>query len=412
MTTTKIVIPTLRGTIGDWVFYSSLLSANQIAKLIRPAQKIREAESLDEILQRDLNKRKKAIAKYLLTNESHFFNSIIAGVWDEVPEWIEFKFGNSESLGLSEENLKELKESMGFLVFSGNEKIFAIDGQHRVAGIQIAIQDKKAEASIAEDQYSVIFVAHIDNELGRKRTRKLFSDINKNARKVSEGDTLKIDEEDIYAIVTRRIYANYKFFEGGKIIALTESARMESTDNAHFTNLLGINSINKALKKLHKKAPKTIDCDEVNVQSLLNITTTFLDLIINGIPDFRMFFIEKTLDLKTVRNSNKYILFRPVGFKLLANLYVHYFLKYGNGGRFIEDVNKISFVMPESPLNKILWKNGKMEAKTASQSLAYDIVLYLLRELEEEKVPKLLLKYREVLNDDEVNLPEQVEINN
>ena len=45
-------------------------------RVIKPVKNIREHKNLDEVLQRDLKDRKKAIAKYLLTDKSRFFNSI------------------------------------------------------------------------------------------------------------------------------------------------------------------------------------------------------------------------------------------------------------------------------------------------------------------------------------------------
>ena len=46
-----IVLPTLRGVIGDWVYYSSLMTAKQVSEWILSAKEIREAKSLDEIAQ-------------------------------------------------------------------------------------------------------------------------------------------------------------------------------------------------------------------------------------------------------------------------------------------------------------------------------------------------------------------------
>lgn len=403
----KIVLPTLRGVLGDWVFYSSLMSAEQIQKLIQPAKSIRETESLDEILQRDLKDRKKAIARYLLHNDSHFFNSIIAGVFEEVPDWVEFKFPETESHKFSTDQLKSLKESMGFLILSGNEKIFAIDGQHRVAGIHIAFEDRRSNKKILDDQYSVIFVAHVDDAAGRKRTRKLFSDINKNAKPVAEGDRIKIDEEEIDAIVTRRLYANYAPFEQGKIISLTESARLESTDTTNFTNLLGLNSVNKILKKLYSKKSGTKQWEEVNVLSFEAIVKKYYDFSIQHVKDYNDFFIKKTLTIPAARLNNSYLLYRPIGLKLFAKLYVHFSQK--DDLTFLEkNINKISFVFPDSPFNKILWNNGKMEAKSTNQSLAFNLALYLLHQ--EVDQTDLVKKYREILKNETAELPEKISI--
>jgi hypothetical protein len=51
----------------------------------------------------------------------------------------------------------ELKDTIGLLTFGGDEKMFAIDGQHRVEGIKLTY--KKEPERVAGDQYPVIFVA-------------------------------------------------------------------------------------------------------------------------------------------------------------------------------------------------------------------------------------------------------------
>jgi DNA sulfur modification protein DndB len=168
------------------------MNASQINNWIQTAKDIREAKSLDEELQRDLQDRKKNIAKYLLKDNSRFFNSIIVGIFDGVPDWREFDLKTVRDEYSEYIDIKSLKESIGLMIFNGTEKMFAIDGQHRVAGIQLAYQeDVLGENKLEDDQFSVIFVAHIDDKSGMRRTRKLFSDINKNAKPVAKRDKIK-----------------------------------------------------------------------------------------------------------------------------------------------------------------------------------------------------------------------------
>lgn len=399
----KLILPCLRGLIGDWVFYSTLMSASEIAQWIKPVKNIREAESLDEVLQRDLKNRKNAIAKYLLNDKNRFFNSLIVGVFGGVPDWFEFDLSKADKL-IPQDQYENIKQSVGLMVFSGSEQMFAIDGQHRVAGIDIAVNKDKKNV-LVDDQFSIILVAHVDDSLGMKRTRKLFSDINKNAKPVAGGDKIKIDEEDLSSIVTRRVYANYRYFNGGDLISLTENAKLEKNDTSHFTNLLGLHGTNKVLKKLHKKSTGTQEWDEVNVIAFYSIVEEFYDFVIHNVNDLKNYFIDKTLNLVDARNNNSYLLFRPIGLKLLAGIYVH-FKQKENG---IEDmktkINSISFIFPNSPFNNVLWNNGKMEAKETSQKVGLELSLFLLDELPEERIDSLLIRYREILKKPEASLP-------
>jgi DNA sulfur modification protein DndB len=407
----KLILPSLRGVVGDWVYYSSIMNASQIHDWISAAKDIRESKALDEILQRDLKERKLKIANYLLKDESRFFNSIIVGIFDGVPDWVEFDLSKAQNEFASYGEYEALKESVGLLIFHGDEKMFAIDGQHRVAGIQIAhemdISKAPEKRVFNDDQFSVIFIAHSDDSKGRRRTRKLFSDINNNAKAVAPGDKLKIDEESLDAIVTRKVYAEYSFFQNGNLISLTEGEKLNINDTDHFTNLLGLNNTNRVLKKLFKKVPKSNDWDEVNINNFYTIVTEFYDFIIPNVNSYREYFIDKTINLAEVRKDNNNLLFRPVGIKILAGLYVHFYLK--NKLTYLKShLNSLDFVMPNSPFNKVLWNKGKMEARELNQKIALELSLYLFGELDQIGTQSLLEKYRELLKNNDISLPKKM----
>ena len=95
---------------------------------------------------------------------------------------------------------------MEFLHLSGEENLFAIDGQHRVEGIKEAL---KENPELAIEELAVLFVAHRTTEAGRARTRRLFTTLNKYAKPVKLSEIIALDEDDAFAIVTRLIVENY-----------------------------------------------------------------------------------------------------------------------------------------------------------------------------------------------------------
>lgn len=72
--------------------------------------------------------------------------------------------------------------------------MFTLDGQHRLAGIQQAIE--KGLEQDPFDEVSVIFLAHEDTRPGLERTRRLFTTLNKTAKPVSKGDIIALDEDE------------------------------------------------------------------------------------------------------------------------------------------------------------------------------------------------------------------------
>jgi DNA sulfur modification protein DndB len=401
----KMVLPCLRGVIGGWVYYSSLMSARQINDWIETAKSIREAKTLDDYLQRTLKERKQSIANYLLKNqESRFFNSIIVGVFDSVPDWLEFDLDKAANIIGSSESMKNIKESVGLMILNGHERMFAIDGQHRVEGIKIAFAEDTSE-ELKDDQFSVIFVAHIDDAEGKKKTRRLFSDINKKAVPVAKGDKILIDEDDISAIVTRRVYISYPNFLEGKIISITENAKLEEHDTTNFTNLLSVYSVSKIVKTLHTKEKKVGNLDESNIEAFKKVVTDFFDWAIVNCDEYNRYFVLKNFTLAEARVQNKHLLFRPVGISLLAKLYA-YFSKQNKLTVLESKLSQLSFIMPDSIFNKILWNNGKMEAASSNSNLAFELSKYLLGEtFTYEQTANLLAKYKTITKNDSVVLP-------
>lgn len=398
----KWYVPALRGVLGDWVYYSTLMSGDQVSRYIIPSHEIREAKALEDFLQRTLKPRVNKIALYLRKRDFRFFCSIIVGVFDGLPSWAEFDL--SGVAGLSQaRNLTELRESVGLLAFSGNEKMFAIDGQHRVEGIKAAFS--KDPERFQSDQYSAIFVAHLDTPAGKVRTRRLFCDINKNAVAVSPGDKVVIDEDDLPAIVTRRIYADYPAFKHGKLIAVSERKEVVSQGKEErFTSLLALYTVAKKLKKLFHKQRGTLDFEPQNVTEFQRIVAEFLDFVFEHEPSLRRYFNGSRTTLKRERQDNRNLFFRPVGLEVLARLYVYFaeknklpIMEYG--------LQNLPFKNPGGIFDGILWNAGKIEASAKARKAAVGFCLYMLHQLDQPRETQLVETLREVRKNQNYALP-------
>ena len=129
---------------------------------------------------------------------------------------------------------EETLESVGFLTLRGDEELFALDGQHRLAGIKKAVKD-----GLQEDDYddiSVIFVAHKETQRGLERTRRLFTTLNKTARPVSKGDIIALDEDDVMALSVRWLIEETELFSGQRV-AFVASNNMPSTNTTSLTTI-------------------------------------------------------------------------------------------------------------------------------------------------------------------------------
>ena len=82
-----------------------------------------------------VQERAKRIANYLITRTQHFFPGIVVGVYLGEPTWYEIDV--EANVVLSDPAIDPNAEyNLGLLELDGTQKLYAIDGQHRIAGIK------------------------------------------------------------------------------------------------------------------------------------------------------------------------------------------------------------------------------------------------------------------------------------
>ncbi len=137
----SIRLPSLRGRMGDWFYYVSLLKFKDLAIRTSMVDEIHKNKNLSRWIQREVSNRSESIIQYLENQPQRFFNAIICGIYGGSPSWQELDI-ESNSIELSEEEQIYLGKTFGILTLNGDEKIFAIDGQHRTNAIKQYIENK------------------------------------------------------------------------------------------------------------------------------------------------------------------------------------------------------------------------------------------------------------------------------
>ena len=196
----SIDIPAIRGYMGSIIYYTATFTFKQIAERVSPIDdELYTSSSLRDQIQRSLTKNYVSIKNYILTQKEHFFNALVLAIYDGEPTWNELEL---DFKGID-------YYSMGFLRLNGEEKIFPVDGQHRVEGIREAI---KENPELEDETITVIFIGHHNDKEGKEKTRRIFSTLNRYAKPVKPGDIIALDEDDTVAIVTRNLLETYPLF--------------------------------------------------------------------------------------------------------------------------------------------------------------------------------------------------------
>lgn len=378
----KINLPCLRGSIGDWSFFSTVMKIKDIVEDNRIITVAESAElytsSINNILQREINqKRINQIKSYLLDNPERFFSSIIVAIHNGNPIWsdfdIEAQFRIENEL-VNEDELHFIENKLGVLTLSGGEEIFALDGQHRLIGIRAALADKP---ELAEEEIPLIFVVHRNDY--KERTRRLFTVLNKYAEKPKEAELIILDEDDTAAILTRRLLEEHRILSMENAISNTNSPSIPTNDTTSFTTIVMINRINKEILK-HHNLNYTIRPASEDLESYFIEVTNFWNYLFSSFPE-----IERWLRGDEIRfengdlfnrnnNTGGSLMLRPIGQYLFAKLY-NIFIANDEIETLSIKINHVDFNLSGSICKYIYWKD-KMLSK--NEALKRDVFLYIL----------------------------------
>ena len=76
MAKNKLTLPTLRAKMGDWIYYVTIMTFEEISKRVSMADEIHKNKGLKTLIQREVRDRTKGIVEYLKTQDQRFFNSL------------------------------------------------------------------------------------------------------------------------------------------------------------------------------------------------------------------------------------------------------------------------------------------------------------------------------------------------
>ncbi len=411
-------LPGLRAHMGDWIYYICLMKMRDIANRISFAKEIHISESLNDLLQRSVTDRSKDIAAYLLSQQQRFFNALVVGVYGGQPNWYELSIRTEVShLG----PLPEYTEGvLGILRLDGFEQTWAIDGQHRVAGIRQAVQENP---EIGEEEVCVIFVAgvtshHVEKDPdGYERTRRLFTTLNRYAKPVSKTDIIALDEDDVVAIVTRRLVEEYALFQDR--ISIRQTRSIPPTDTQSLTSIVVLYDVmDIQLRDRGAKAWrrfKTVRPSDDEIQYYFDKSVEFWQLLTENFPPLQELGDSEPADevAGTYRHSQGgHLLFRPIGLLIVARVLR---CLVDSGMDLAEAVHLVSQVplgISDAPWAELLWDtaNRRMITAPENQKVAKWLLFYSIGgdlTAMRTDLGRLTQEYAGILNrdPDEVTIP-------
>ena len=393
--TKKLLLPCMRGAIGDWVTYTCLMRLNDINELVSYAEDIHKNKKLSQLIQRELKKdRSKEIGEYLINDNEAFFNSLVVAIYDGSPEWHQLDTIKGTTIGIENFDTPAYAlECMGYLSLTKEEKIFAIDGQHRLSGIQHAL---KIDEDVGFQQIPVTFLAHFNDDKGLKRTRRLFTTLNKKAKPVNKAAIISLDEDDICACTTRHLVEESDYFDGDKI-KFQATNNVNYADNNVITTIGNLYDLVQILFKEGLGIPKhRLNNYRKGVEeeeSLFELAEEVFEYIFSTIPALEEFQDDSTRESVVEKYRNKgdggLFIYRPIGLKIYF-LAMCKFVQVNDYATlldgcidFVDKTCELDFSMEAGPFKGVVWdsENKKIiSMKAEARDLIIDFIIKFAEE--------------------------------
>lgn len=403
-----------RAKSGTWIYYLTYFTYQEVSQYVkRIDNELHRSKSLNDQIQRSLTDNVEKIERYIIKQNERFFNALVLAVYDGDPQWkeIEIEYDNKESY------------DCGVLMFNGQEKIFPVDGQHRVEGIKLTLQNNPNEFN--NETIPVILIGHKNTSEGMKRTRRLFSTLNRYAKPVTLNDIIALDEDDIVAIATRYLIENNPLFAEKRLNYHKQKAIPQS-DKTAFTNIITLYECNLSLLKDYiKNIQVCLNGKEVKGASKINEYRRFrpdekeIDEFIKIVDNFwkqvskRIESVKKYLQIEMDKNpaisyrnaEGGLLLFRPIG----QVPFVHCAVELLKEGKTCEEamnvLNQVDYELNSELWTGIAWNNITNKMITANGKLIELVLNYVCGvKLSEADKNKMIVQYR-----GEKNLPEALD---
>ena len=387
---------------------------------MQPATELVTTPGMSSWIQRSIvQERARKISDYLINQPQHFFPGIVVGVYLGEPTWYDIDVEGN--IALTDPAIDPSAQyNLGLLELDGTEKLYAIDGQHRVAGIKEALErlriqeDTEQLERLANEDLTIMFVsADVDREGQREKVRRLFTTLNKEAKKVSDAEIVALDEDDAAAIVTRWIATEYDGLRAYSsdsgdglpdLVQLGTRDEIPRTNQRSFTTIVSLYRMTKgifqreirALNQKHQgnrpdeEKLKAIYRDAVMIWDVMREHDEALADVLGSDPS----------ELRAANHRNNkggHILFRPMGLQSFGRALGVLRTRNVDTDVAVKGLCRLPMSISESPWVKVVWNPNTHRMMNDNQSAAVALFLHMVGHKPHSTRINLPRRYRELL---------------
>ena len=409
------LVSVIRGRMGGREYYIGKMTFQELAAKVQFYDELDKTPALDDLLQRQLSVRSEQMVEYLLRQSERFYGAIIVAAWGGRPAFVRVK--------MEDHPLLDHDFEFGLLKFDGKQEYFALDGQHRLKSIKIAIEQKP---ELRHEEVSVIFVTHERTDEGNIKTRRLFHTLNRYARPTTPGENIQLDEDNVVSIATRMLLKSDMTALKPDNLELVRK-NLTKTQRHKFTSLAALWDFNMAvLEPMYgikrgsdylRFRPAANDIDHVYT----SISALWYEMRART-EDF-VHFENGASSAGEIREpdgdpSRGNILFRPVGLRIYGIIIGNALTEFEEipvsiggeleppiWGKALDRIRGLTLTAGEAPWRGTIFRNNRIEI--GGRGLAVRLACYMLN-LGQPDIDKLLSDYRGHMDDENAELPDMV----
>jgi DNA sulfur modification protein DndB len=221
--------------MGGLDYFVSVVTLGEAARMVDYVEDVDSwtDETPPELkLQRKLNLQRveREMVPYLLSADDHFYSALTVEIRSTLDS------DNDDPINFTEQQSFPGGVQFGLLTLDGTECLYALDGQHRLKSIELAIRHKP---TLAREHITLILVP----QLSLSRSQTLFSDLNRNARVPPKSINLLFTHREELARVSKAL--------AHSVPLLRDRVNMEgnflANGSRHFVTLSTLYEMSKAL---------------------------------------------------------------------------------------------------------------------------------------------------------------------
>lgn len=424
-----------RATLGSTTYYTTKMTVEELVNTVGLAIELPEWKDMtpDEKMQRepDINRIVNEICPYFIEDKDRFFGSLIVDIYSGYDHIIFepiTKFVDSDKLAAAH-NIA--LQDAGFLTLPGKERLIALDGQHRLLAMKLSLKGSSAisvamlgnkkmtpqmialqpHPELANEEISVILVEHEDN----LKIRKIFNKVNKYARQTGRGQNIITADDDVYATIARKLFADDGVLHKiGKNELVNWSSNTLSQRSKQLTTVSALYTIAETMSKDRGWSSKVMPSDEEAIEEVFQENVEFWQKLLDGMRVYQEYLklTREDKPISALREDN--LLMKPVTHMALAHVAYFARQKGKDWSDVVEKLDKVDWSMNNSvwfnilviPAKKKKVITGKESIRAAGMVIAYMVLGDSMTSTEVNEVKEII---KNSTNGKSDALPEKVQ---